>query len=122
MKKIITIIIALFIIIFLVIVIIFTIIPDEINNLIELLPKETEGYTPSDGFIPDEKTAKKVAEAVWIPIYGRNVLSQKTYKAILIDEKIWLVQGSLGFLKLGGTAYIEIDKYTGQILKLTHFK
>ena len=28
------------------------------------------GYVPKNGFVPDEKTAIKIAEAVLFPIYG----------------------------------------------------
>lgn len=34
-----------------------------------------------DGFVPDELTAKKIAEAIWLPIYGPSVLDERPYKA-----------------------------------------
>jgi len=91
------------------------------EGFMELLPQEEKGYIPPDGFVPDKETAIKIAEAVWLPIYGRKVTRQKPYRVKLIDERIWLVKGSVrGFFTLGGEAYIEIDKYTGEILKVTH--
>ena len=87
------------------------------------LAQDIPGYVPIDGFIPDEKTALKIAQAVWLPVYGKKISNQKPYSVKLIDGKIWLVEGTLrGILRLGGTAYIEIDKQTGTILKMTHSK
>jgi hypothetical protein len=85
---------------------------------------ETEGYIPPDGFVPDKETAIKIAEAIWFPIYGKKVLRQKPYKVKLIDETIWIVEGTLKGIPfvVGGTAYIEINKNTGEILKVTHSK
>ena len=35
------------------------------------------GYFPQDGFIPDETTANSIAEAVWLPIYGKKIKRNK---------------------------------------------
>jgi hypothetical protein len=91
------------------------------DDFMESLPQEIIGYIPPDGFVPNQETAIKIAEAIWLPIYGREVLQQKPYYAKLIDNKIWIVEGTLK-RRVGGTAYIEIDKYTGTILKVTHSK
>ncbi|MDR2479716.1 MAG: hypothetical protein LBD48_10460 [Treponema sp.] len=94
------------------------------TNMDQIAP-EFEGTTPPEGFIPDEKTAMRVAEAVWLPIYGKEVLRDKPYEVTLIDGKTWLVEGDTRpfFLPRGGGGpYIEIDKYSGAILKVTHFK
>jgi hypothetical protein len=52
------------------------------------------------------------------------VLRQKPYKVTLQEGKIWIVEGTMGglFASAGGTAYIEIDKNTGTVLKVTHGK
>jgi hypothetical protein len=90
---------------------------------VEQLSQETNGFIPPDGFVPNKNTAVKIAEAVWLPVYGRKILSQKPYRAKLTDEGIWIVSGTLkGIFTLGGTAYIEIDKQTGTIIKMIHEK
>jgi hypothetical protein len=60
----------------------------------EQISSDVEGYRPPNGFVPDKETAIKIAEAVWLPIYGESVLSQKPYEVMLIDEKIWIVEGT----------------------------
>jgi hypothetical protein len=124
MKKGIIIFIIILIVLFLIIFIPFLVRYIIYMPKVTLLETDYEGYVPPDGFVPDEETAKKIAEAIWLPIYGKSVLRQKPYKAKLFDERIWVVEGTLkGWpFVLGGTAYIEIDKNTGEILKLTHFK
>jgi hypothetical protein len=75
----------------------------------------------SNDFVPNEETAKKIAEAVWLPIYGNKIYDEKPYKTYLKDN-IWVVTGFLPQGYIGGTAYIEIRKSDGKILKVTHGK
>ena len=52
-------------------------------------------YIPRNGYVPDAKTAIRIAVAVWSPIYGeKQIQSQKPYKAKL-KNGIWFVEGSL---------------------------
>lgn len=71
-------------------------------------------------YVPDAETAKKIAEAIWLPIYGTNVLNEKPYNAEL-KMNVWIVTGTLKD-ELGGVAYIEIQKSDCKILKVTHGK
>lgn len=77
---------------------------------------------PSSGFVPDAVTAKRIAEAVWLPIYGKKVLSEKPYQATLNSKDVWVVEGFLPKEMDGGVAYIEISKRDGRILEVTHGK
>jgi hypothetical protein len=76
----------------------------------------------NDGYVPDALTAKKIAEAVWLPIYGTSVLDEKPYQARIIGDSVWIVEGVLDHGKSGGTAYIEIRMKDGTVLKVTHGK
>lgn len=71
--------------------------------------------------VPDEGTAKKIAEAVWLPIYGEEIHMQKPYKAIL-EDSVWIVEGVLPEGIKGGSAYIEIRRKDCKVLKITHGK
>ena len=66
--------------------------------------------------MPDGLTAKKIAEAVWLPIYGTSVLDEKPYQARIIGDSVWIVEGVLDHGKSGGTAYIEIRMKDGTVL------
>ncbi len=49
---------------------------------------------PKAGFVPDEETAIRIAEAVWIPIYGKEkVESQKPFR-VEVEYDVWTVRGS----------------------------
>lgn len=75
---------------------------------------------PKQGYVPDEKTAIRIAVAVWEPIYGEGqVAKQKPYKAALTNG-VWTVEGSLPELKVGGVAVAEIMKDDGRILRVSH--
>jgi hypothetical protein len=74
--------------------------------------------TPKDGYIPDEKTAVTVAEAVLSPIYGKEI-PQLTFHAVLKDG-IWHVAGT-PIAYDGGSVQIRIDKETGKILGHVHY-
>jgi hypothetical protein len=82
----------------------------------------TDGYIPKDGFVPNEETAKKIAEAVLYPIYGETIKNQKPYKVTLIENKIWVVEGTLSKNAVGGVFHIEIQKDNCAILNVSHGK
>jgi hypothetical protein len=74
----------------------------------------------TDDLVPDQQTAIKIAEAIWLPIYGEKVLSEKPYAAEL-KNGVWFVNGTLKEEK-GGVAYIEINKKDCKILNVYHTK
>ena len=55
-------------------------------------------FKPKDGFVPDAKTAIKIAVAVGV----------------------WTVEGSLPADRLGGVALAEIAKDDGRVLRVSH--
>jgi hypothetical protein len=58
----------------------------------------------------------------WGPIYGDDTIAgEKPYLARL-NNGVWTVEGSLPNGWVGGTAYIEINKADGKVLKVTHYK
>ena len=83
-------------------------------------PKENDPI--KDGYIPNEETAVKVAEAIWLPIYGKEIYKEKPFHATLLNDSIWLVEGTLEKGAIGGTVYAEIQKKDCKILKVTHYK
>ena len=77
-------------------------------SCIAVAGEQAHSYVPPNGAVPDGETAVAIAEAILIPIYGRDqILSERPFRAILKNE-IWAVEGSLprGFL-LGGVAVVE---------------
>ena len=81
--------------------------------------------------VPDEKTAIKIAEAVWLTIYGKEIYGERPFKAILVGDSAWLVCGSLPPAKkikggvritLGGVAICRIRKKDAAILQVIHGK
>jgi len=71
---------------------------------------------PKGGFIPDENTAAKVAEAILTPIEGSAVVqSHAPYQAKLKGD-VWIIQGTTK--GPGGTPVLEISKSNGAILRL----
>ena len=82
-----------------------------------------DGYKPAAGYVPDAKTAIKIALAVWEPIYGEaTVAREKPYNALLDSSGIWQVSGSLPVGWKGGVAEAQIAKADGRILGVMHGK
>ncbi|NIP42110.1 MAG: hypothetical protein GWO41_01380 [candidate division Zixibacteria bacterium] len=82
---------------------------------------EEDCHFPEEGVVPDEETAKKIAEAVWIPIYGESIHDEKPLKAKLMDDSTWMVHGNFGDdYSEGGVAYAKIRKSDGKIICITH--
>jgi len=84
--------------------------------------------TPKNGFVPDAKTAIKIAVTVWEPIYGEaEIAGEKPYRARLDTNGVWTVEGSLpkmyfGGPVSGGVAIAEIAKSDARILRVSHGK
>ena len=79
------------------------------------------GFTPPNGFVPDAATASRIAEAVWIPIYGeQHIAAEKPFKVSLKGD-VWTVTGKdLPKGTVGGVAEAEISKIDGRILRVIH--
>ena len=81
------------------------------------------GQKPKDGFVPDAATATKIAIAVWEPIYGTNRLAfEKPYRAKLITNTVWRIEGSLPPNTVGGVMTAWIAKDDGRIMDVYHSK
>lgn len=85
-----------------------------------------ESYIPKDGYVSYPDAAAKIAEAVWLSIYGKKIYKQGPYAVSLVKDSIWTVMSGLPIRRkgvlVGGIDYIEIQKKDGQILKVTHMK
>jgi hypothetical protein len=84
---------------------------------------QMHNYVPKNGYVPDEKTAVAVAQAVLTPIYGEAKLAQeKPFHAVLDDKDVWTVEGSLPAGQVGGVAMVRLSRRDGHILSVTHGK
>lgn len=79
-------------------------------------------YIPVCGYVPDDSTAIKIAEAIWFPIYGETIYEERPFKAMLNEDDVWIVEGTLPEGFKGGVPYIEIRKRDCKILRVSHGK
>jgi hypothetical protein len=80
-------------------------------------------YVPVNGYVPDEKTAVAVAEAILVPIYGQQqVLQQRPFHAVPEGTAVWKVEGSIPIGRVGGVATVRLQRQDGRILSVTHGK
>ena len=78
-------------------------------------------YVPPNGFVPDAATAARIAEAVWIPIYGAEQIAKDKPFKVTLKGDVWTVTGKdLTPGTLGGVAEAEILKRDGRILRVIH--
>lgn len=82
---------------------------------------EKHSYVSKEGYVPNADTAVKIAEAVWLPIYGESIHQKKPFKARLENE-VWIIEGTLPKDTLGGVPIIEISKKDAKILRVSHGK
>jgi NTF2 fold immunity protein len=90
-----------------------------------------QGYKPKSGYVPDSKTAVRIAEAVLAPVYGeKHIESERPFSATLKDGE-WTVTGTLrcpdgkGGVTTscdGGVAEVRISKGDARILYMMHGK
>ncbi len=84
-----------------------------------LAEKQQHTYMPEEGYVPNARTAIKIAEAIWLPIYGAGIYGKKPFVAKLNND-VWVVQGSLPVQMVGGVPVAEISKKTGKVLRVSH--
>lgn len=82
-------------------------------------------YRPKSGFVPDKETAIKIAEAIWLPIYGEIIYKERPFTATLNKKGNWEVYGSFSKnhgkgVYGGGVAYAEIRKKDCKIIRVIH--
>ena len=69
--------------------------------------------------VPDDLTAMRIAEAVWLPVYGyETVNAQKPFTADL-ESDVWTVKGSPPANDAAGALTALISKTDGRIIELS---
>ncbi len=87
-----------------------------------LLPAASQehSYKPRNGFVPDERTAIRIAEAVLSAIYGEKQIKSEEPFSAKLQNGVWTVSGTIAEGVEGGVAEIKISKRTGTIISVTH--
>jgi hypothetical protein len=86
-----------------------------------------KSVVPKAGFVPTAKVAVTIAEAVLVPVYGKQQIdSERPFKAEL-SRGVWDVTGTVacnppGSICPGGAAEVKISRKTGEILFMTHYQ
>ena len=86
-----------------------------------------KSVVPKGGFVPTPTVAVAIAEAVLVPVYGKEqIRSERPFKAQL-SGGVWDVTGTVacnppGSLCPGGAAEVKISKKTGEILFMAHYQ
>jgi hypothetical protein len=80
---------------------------------------DNHSYVPDAGFVPDERTATQIAEAVLTPIYGAEAVKQERPFTASLKDGVWTVVGSLPRGAVGGVSLVEIASKDGRIPRAT---
>lgn len=85
----------------------------------------SHSYRPTEGMVPNKRTAETIAEAVLIPIYGRSQIDRQKPFEVSLENGVWRVSGSLpkahpDEVVVGGAAEIFISKQDATVLRVTH--
>jgi hypothetical protein len=80
-------------------------------------------YDKKDGVVPNPQIAADLAEIILFPIYGkREIVKQRPYCVELLNNRIWVISGSLSPKSEGGCFTIFVEKQNGKILLISHGK
>lgn len=83
-------------------------------------------HVPSNGYVPDEAAAIAVAEAILVPIYGKESIEGQKPFLVSLQNDVWTVYGPLPTQKdklvLGGVFRIQISQRDASVLNHTHGK
>ena len=91
--------------------------PMPIEQRVSFLPHEMgSGPTlPTEDLVPDADTAKRIAEAVWIPKYGTDTVASQAPLQAELKFNVWIVSGSSS---TGPPLYAFIFQRDGRILSV----
>ena len=80
------------------------------------------GYLPPlEGYVPDAETAIRMAEVIWLPIYGEGIYNKQPFVAEYnVFFGYWTVKGTLPEGILSGVPEARIRKRDGKILFVLH--
>jgi hypothetical protein len=90
-----------------------------------------QGDVPKRDYVPDPDTAIKIAEAVLIPVYGKNQIESERPFAAELKGDVWVVSGTLhcpdgkGGITThcdGGVATVRISKVDARVVSMIHYK
>jgi hypothetical protein len=93
-------------------------------------------YQTPLNYVPNKETAIKIAEAIWLPIYGEQINGEKPFIASLIGDSVWEVSGNMAYfskktetngeitisMPVGGVAHALIRKSDGRVSEVYHTK
>lgn len=65
--------------------------------------------------VPDEETAKRIAEAIWIPIVGHDIVEGQKPLQVTLDNTIWTVRGTVPEGSDGKQLVAKIWMMTGEV-------
>jgi hypothetical protein len=73
---------------------------------------------PKGGFVPDEKTSIRVAEAILPPICGEECVLHQGPFSVTLAKGVWIVSGAppKEGTRGGGAVEIRIDRRTGAVI------
>lgn len=78
-------------------------------------------FQNDEGLVPDEQTAIKIAETIWLPLYGESINNKKPFIADYnSEEDCWEVHGTLPEKMRGGVPEIKISRSDCRILDVSH--
>ena len=88
---------------------------------LDLSLKSTKSIRPKSGWVPDEITAIRIAEAIAIAQWGEmRIAKERPFRARL-QGNIWTIHGTLHPQgAFGGTAVVQLSKTSGAVLLAVH--
>jgi hypothetical protein len=90
-------------------------------SLLAATGSKTMSYAKHPDYVPDEQTAIKIAEAVWLGIYGNSIYEARPFTAHL-SNNIWHVHGTKPDSSFGGVPMIDIRKSDCNVSNVVYSK
>src|SRR5690349_23171989 len=80
---------------------------------------------PKQGYVPDAQTASAIAQAILVPIYGKEQVWKESPYTAKLDGDEWTVEGTLNCgdktkFCAGGVAVVRLSRRDGRIPSVIH--
>src|SRR2546422_10587240 len=76
--------------------------------------EEKPAPLPEVGCVPDPETAMRIAEAVWIPLYGEDIVKQQRPLEADLTASVWTVRGTPPLKQAAEPLVVAISRIDGR--------
>jgi hypothetical protein len=93
-------------------------VPLLLFSIAETISGASKPSLPANGVVPNERTAVRIAEAAFEPVFGTEEVARYIPYHAQLKEEVWTIYGTLKPGSRGGTPMMTIRKQDAKVLEI----